>query len=78
MLTLKVMSRLQNLQEEYNRGQRQLEALDQQRQEVRDTLLRISGAIQVLEELLAQADNGAEPVPERTAPQVTVQDEPGQ
>jgi hypothetical protein len=39
---------------ELEKGQRHLESVDRQRQEVRDTLLRISGAIQVLEELLNQ------------------------
>jgi prefoldin subunit 5 len=52
-------NRLQTLREEFDKGQRQLEQLDHQRQEVRDTLLRISGAIQVLEELSA----GAGPFP---------------
>ena len=46
-------NRLQTLREEFDKGQRQLDQLDRQRQEVRDTLLRISGAIQVLEELSA-------------------------
>lgn len=44
--------RLQELRADYERGERQLALLDQQRQTLRDTLLRISGAIQVLEELL--------------------------
>ncbi|HEY3341832.1 MAG TPA: hypothetical protein VGK81_07430 [Anaerolineae bacterium] len=50
-------NRLQTLREEFDKGQRQLEQLDHQRQEVRDTLLRISGAIQVLEELSAGASS---------------------
>ncbi len=45
--------RLEQLRLEYEKGQRQLELLDRRRQEVRDTLLRISGAIQVLGELAA-------------------------
>ena len=43
--------RLETLKQEYAKGQQQLMRLEQQRAEVRDTLLRISGAIQVLEEL---------------------------
>jgi len=46
--------RLEELRSELAKGQRQLQVLDHQRQEVRDTMLRISGAIRVLEELLAQ------------------------
>lgn len=46
--------RLEVLREEFEKGQHHLDALDRQRQEVRDTLLRIGGAIQVLEELISQ------------------------
>ena len=49
-----VNDRLRGLKEEYARGRQQLELLERQREEVRDTLLRISGAIQVLEEILGQ------------------------
>lgn len=45
-------SRLAELREEYSRGEEQLSDLERRRGHVRDTLLRISGAIQVLEELL--------------------------
>ncbi len=51
--------RLAELRAEFEKGQQRLQLLDQQRAEVRDTLLRISGAIQVLEELLRQeSQNG--------------------
>jgi len=46
--------RLQELRLELEKGKQRLEDLDRQRQEVRDTMLRISGAIQVLEELRVQ------------------------
>jgi hypothetical protein len=46
--------RLAQLRAERERGERQLELLDRHRAELRDTLLRISGAIQVLEELEAE------------------------
>jgi prefoldin subunit 5 len=45
--------RLIQLKKELERGQQQMALLEQRRQELRDTLLRISGAIQVLEELQA-------------------------
>ena len=43
--------RLKTLEEEYRKGQQMLAELDQRRAEIRDTLLRIGGAIQVLKEL---------------------------
>ena len=46
--------RLQQLKDELQKGQQEMARLDLRRQELRDTLLRISGAIQVIEELLAQ------------------------
>jgi hypothetical protein len=46
--------RLAELKAEFEKGQQHLQLLDKERAEVRDTLLRISGAIQVLEELLEQ------------------------
>jgi hypothetical protein len=46
--------RLETLRAEFSKGEEHLVCLDRRRQEVRDTLLRISGAIQVLEELIAQ------------------------
>ena len=53
--------RLELLHIELEKGQRHLTLLDRQRQDARDTLLRITGAIQVLEELLQQEErNGAD------------------
>ncbi len=46
-----IEARLQELRGEWEKGARQLELLDRQRGELRETLLRIEGAIQVLEEL---------------------------
>lgn len=46
--------KLATLEEEYRKGQKMLAELDERRGQIRDTLLRISGAIQVLQELGAQ------------------------
>lgn len=46
-----IAEKLQELRYEYAKGQQQLAQLDQRRQELRETMLRISGAIQVLEEM---------------------------
>lgn len=51
MTTETIDGRLAELREQYAIGQQQLVTLDQRRTEVRDTLLRITGAIKVLEEL---------------------------
>ena len=48
--------RLQELKDEFGKGQQTLEGLEAQAAEVRQTLLRISGAIQVLEELGGHTD----------------------
>jgi prefoldin subunit 5 len=49
-----VTNRLEELRIELEKGRQRLESLDRERQDLRDTMLRISGAIQVLEELKAQ------------------------
>jgi hypothetical protein len=61
-------SRLAELRQEYQRGQGQLHELIQQEAVLRETLLRISGAIQVLEEMLAQGQETGDG--QETAPQV--------
>jgi len=43
--------KLRALEEELRKGRQMLAELDQRRADLRDTLLRISGAIQVLQEL---------------------------
>jgi prefoldin subunit 5 len=43
--------RLLELRAELEKGARQMEMLDRRRSELRDTILRIEGAIQVLEDL---------------------------
>ena len=46
-------ARLEALQREYDTGQTMLAELDAKQLDLRQTLLRISGAIQVLQELIA-------------------------
>ncbi|MEG4069227.1 hypothetical protein QUA42_18175 [Microcoleus sp. Pol11C2] len=64
----KLQQRLQSLKTEYEAGQKMLADLEAKQANLRDTLLRISGAIQVLEEALSEAnesdlaDNEAVPV----------------
>jgi hypothetical protein len=55
-----VTERLKTLEDEYRKGQQMLSELDQRRSEVRDTLLRIAGAIQVLKELSADQAQSVE------------------
>ncbi len=52
--------RLAQLKAEYESGEQMLAEMEQKQRTLRDTLLRISGAIQVLEEELGKSD--AEPV----------------
>ncbi len=46
--------RLEDLKREFQTGQTRLRDIEQQGTQLRETLLRISGAVQVLEELLAE------------------------
>jgi hypothetical protein len=58
----KLQQRLQSLKTEYASGQKMLADLETQQANLRDTLLRISGAIQVLEETLNE--DSSDPVPD--------------
>jgi predicted nuclease with TOPRIM domain len=49
-------TRLHELKSEFDAGQKMLAELEQKKINLEQTLLRISGAIQVLEELLSSAD----------------------
>ena len=49
-------ARLQTLKNEFNTGRVRLSELEQQETSLRETLLRISGAIQVLEEEIAKIE----------------------
>jgi len=56
-----VEHRLHELKAEWASGQQMLADLEAQQTNLRNTLLRISGAIQVLEEILAQAPEEVHP-----------------
>lgn len=64
----KLQQRIQSLKSEYEAGQKMLADLEAKQANLRDTLLRISGAIQVMEEILNEVpeepvpDNGAMPI----------------
>jgi prefoldin subunit 5 len=55
--------RLAQLKAEFEAGQKMLADLEARQNQVRETMLRISGAIQVLEEVIAAeaAPNGTQP-----------------
>jgi predicted nuclease with TOPRIM domain len=55
--------RLRELRAEFERGQQMLARLEKEQAGVRDSLLRIGGAIQVLEEELAKEGRTAEDMP---------------
>ena len=52
-----IQERLDTLRNEFSKGQTQLAELENQAAALRQTLLRITGAIQVLEELIAAGDS---------------------
>lgn len=58
MLIKKLQDRLAQLKQEYQKGQERLQQLEAETANVRDTMLRLQGAIQVLEEELTE---GGEP-----------------
>jgi len=72
----KLEQRVTELKAEQEKGQRMLAGIDARQAELRQTLLRISGAIQVLEELLAGSGASSRNGTDGTAP-VTA-DAPGE
>ncbi len=53
-----IAARLNQLQAEFEAGRRRIQELDAERQQISQTMLRISGAIQVLQELQGQEHAG--------------------
>ncbi len=54
-----LQTRLEELKAEFEKGRKKLDALDAEASELRQSLLRISGAIQVLQEELDKAGGGS-------------------
>ena len=59
-------ARLSELEQEFQIGELRLRDVDLQQARLRETLLRLSGAIQVLHELLASGDPSGDPRPEQS------------
>lgn len=57
----KLQQRLQSLKTEYEVGQKMLADLEARQAKLRDTLLRINGAIQMLEEILNESLEAPDP-----------------
>jgi hypothetical protein len=55
-----IQARLVALREQFETGQTELQKVEAQRVSLHETMLRISGAMQVLEELLAASDPARE------------------
>jgi predicted nuclease with TOPRIM domain len=53
-----ILARLEELKQEFETGQAELDKVEKQRTYLREKMLQISGAIQVLQELLAQGQSG--------------------
>jgi hypothetical protein len=53
-----IQARLGELKRELETGQAELQKVETQRTYLHETVLRISGAVQVLEELLGEGDRG--------------------
>ena len=59
MMKEQLTERLEKLKGEFESGQKMLADVEMKRADLQNTLLRISGAIQVLEELLADGGTAA-------------------
>jgi hypothetical protein len=65
-------NRLSQLKAEYESGETMLAELEQKQRALRETLLRISGAIQVLDEELGRAESPETPANGAPAPSAGV------
>jgi hypothetical protein len=63
-----ITARLAELREDFQKGQTQLAELELQQARLRETLLRIAGAIQVLEEMLPPEATEEDPAAATVAP----------
>ncbi len=59
----RLRKRLEELRAEYDKGRKALDDLESQAANVRATLLRIAGAVQVLQEELGENPAGSEDAP---------------
>jgi hypothetical protein len=64
-----INQRIEALKSERSKGLQQLAGLQQKQEEIRQTLLRIEGAMQVLDELLSQDRSESDPRPKVAAVQ---------
>ena len=71
MTQKQITQRLEKLRAEYASGRQMLTELEAKQENLKSTLLRISGAIQVLEELLAESSAAS------TEEQTTIQQNDG-
>jgi hypothetical protein len=55
-----IQGRLEELKKELETGQAQLQQVEMQRTYLHETVLRISGAVQVLEDLLREGQSGGQ------------------
>ena len=61
-----IQARLEELKKELETGQAELQKVEMQRTYLRETVLRIDGAVQVLEELLARQPQGQQSGPDHS------------
>lgn len=74
----RLAQRLEELRSEFESGQKMLADLEARKAELQNTLLRISGAMQVLEELLKQEMEAEERAVDSDTVIDTATDTPGQ